>query len=477
MLRRLFWKSRLSKVFTPGTVATLTYVNRIAVENDFEKFVHTPGIQIVLYGYSGSGKSTLNENILTKEKLKFLPSRCQSNTTMNDLILDAFDQLNVYYNSEHKRTTKNQISSQLVAKYAEIGAKLNASESIENTITKTRILPIQLSPQRLAEFMGAAECIWVIEDFHKVAESEKKLIADILKIFVDTANKYPKTKVICIGAVATAREMIELDSNLSNRVAEIPVPLMKDDDLKQIVIKGSYLMNLSISTEIVDKIVYYSNNLGLICHQICYDLCHNRNIKKTRFSKAFISESDFKDAVNSHIRKQSDTYNKIYDKINCTTIGITILTAILNVDKEFFTITDFHKEIKKIGGVSKANAEDILCKFLGSEYDEIIRLDKHSKKYSFSNPFFHSYFKMKIALLEHEKNNGKKKNRINYRLESEVTIEFLWNDKLFKEYYQIMEHSFNRKLEYYNKERILVDKKLEIENKKRNTIRGGKSGS
>lgn len=104
MLRRLFWKSRLSKVFTPGTVATLTYVNRIAVENDFEKFIHTPGIQIILYGYSGSGKSTLNENILTKEKLKFIPSRCQSNTTMTDLILDAFDQLNVFYNSEHRKT-------------------------------------------------------------------------------------------------------------------------------------------------------------------------------------------------------------------------------------------------------------------------------------------------------------------------------------------------------------------------------------
>jgi len=472
MVRRLFWKSKLSKVFTPGTVATLTYVNRTSVENDFEKFIHTPGIQIILYGYSGSGKSTLNENILAKEKLKFIPSRCQSNTTMNDLILDAFDQLNVYYNSEQKKTVRNQVTSELSAKYAEIGSKLSAMESIESTETKTRLLPIQLSPQRLAEFMGAAECIWVIEDFHKVAEAEKKLIADILKIFVDTANKYPKTKVICIGAVATAREMIELESNLSNRVAEIPVPLMKDDDLKQIVTKGSYLMNLSISSDITDKIAYYSNNLGLICHQICYDLCYNRGIKKTKFNKVRITEGDFKDAVNSHIRKQSDTYNKIYDKINCNTIGITILTAILNIDKEFFSINDFYKEVRKIGGVSKANADDILQKFISSEFDEIIRLDRHSKNYSFSNPFFQSYFKMKIALLEHEKNNGRKKTRLNYRLISDDNIEIFWNDKILNEYYQILEHSLNRKLEYYQKEKMQINKQIEIDFKKRHTTRG-----
>ena len=59
MIRQLFWKSKLNKVFTPGTVATLTYVSRNSIENDFEKFLDIPGIQIILYGYSGCGKSTV----------------------------------------------------------------------------------------------------------------------------------------------------------------------------------------------------------------------------------------------------------------------------------------------------------------------------------------------------------------------------------------------------------------------------------
>lgn len=474
LLKRIIWKSKLNNVFTPGTVAKLTYINRESIEKDFEKFLNIPGIQIVLYGYSGSGKSTLNENILNKEKFSSITSRCQSNTTMNDLIFDAFDQLNVFYNSENKHNSKATISSELSAKYLEIGTKLKSAYSMEESNINTRILPVQLTPQRLAEFMGAAECVWVIEDFHKVAESEKKLLADILKIFVDTANKYPKTKVICIGAVATAREMIELESNLSNRVAEILVPLMKDEDISLIVKKGSNLMNIELSYEITEKIIYYSNNLALICHQLCYDLCFNKEIKKTSLIKARITEGDFKDAVNSHIRKQSDTYNKIFDKIGCERVGIDIITAILNIDKEFFSIEDLHKETKKIKGVSKTKTGEILNMFRTSEYDEVIRLDKYSKKYSFSNPFFKSYFKMKIAILEHENNNGRKRSRKNYSLKSDENFRLLIDGKLFDEYYEILEHSLNRKLEYYKIQREQVDRRILKENK-RHTTRAKKS--
>jgi hypothetical protein len=56
--KKLFYTYKLSDVFTPNTVAKLSYVNRNIIEIDLEKYLTMPGKQIVLYGHSGSGKTT-----------------------------------------------------------------------------------------------------------------------------------------------------------------------------------------------------------------------------------------------------------------------------------------------------------------------------------------------------------------------------------------------------------------------------------
>ncbi len=58
-LSHIFRSYKLSDVFTPSTVAKLTYVERKDVESDLIRNIGIPGLQIVLYGHSGSGKSTL----------------------------------------------------------------------------------------------------------------------------------------------------------------------------------------------------------------------------------------------------------------------------------------------------------------------------------------------------------------------------------------------------------------------------------
>jgi hypothetical protein len=45
--RFIFRKYRLDNVFTPSTIAKLTYVQRSTCENDVDKFLTIPGMQIV----------------------------------------------------------------------------------------------------------------------------------------------------------------------------------------------------------------------------------------------------------------------------------------------------------------------------------------------------------------------------------------------------------------------------------------------
>lgn len=413
IISKLFKNNILNEIFTPNTTAKLTYVKRQIIEEDLEKYLDLPGKQIVLYGHSGSGKTTLLGNKLRETNYNFIKTHCESNTTFDDLLIQAFDELNRFYISEKTTNSQYSISSESKLEFKFLGTKINELEQISSGNKKIRIVPPQLTPQKLSKFLGEINCIWVIEDFHKVKSEEKLRIADVIKIFIDAANDYPKVKIICIGAVGTARDLLELDNNLNNRVAELLVPLLNENEIKSIIDIGFDLMNASISSELKDKIVYYSNNLGSITHQICYDICYHSDIKKSRFFTKKLKDSSFKIAINSYVKKNSDTFSKIYDKIVCQKYGWNVLKTFETLEKDNLTINEILERIP----VTKKPKEIELFEYLGqlgsAEYTEIIRFDKDSKKYSISSPFFKAFLNMKIALEQSELNdrNRKKKNK------------------------------------------------------------------
>jgi NRPS condensation-like uncharacterized protein len=103
---RLFARYKLKYVFTPSTIAKLTYIKRETIEKDVEKYIEIPGMQLILFGHSGCGKSTLICNKLDKLKIRYIKTSCKSDTTLNDLIFSAFDQLNVFFDSSKSSTKK-----------------------------------------------------------------------------------------------------------------------------------------------------------------------------------------------------------------------------------------------------------------------------------------------------------------------------------------------------------------------------------
>lgn len=416
-IRTLTRRYKLEKVFTPGTAATLTYVKRETLERDVIKFVKTPGIQLILYGYSGCGKSTLVINILTKLKIKYIVSRCTSKTTFNDLVLSAFDKLGVFYKSKKSKKKNAKIYGGISANKGH-GPNINSSLSYEEMSSEIRVAQFQTSPERLAESFGAENSIWIIEDFHKVDNKEKKLIADVMKIFSDTANQYPVTKIICIGAVATARELIELDSNLSDRVAQIRVPLLTEEQILDIISIGLSLLNQYMTKKFKEQIAYYSNNLAMICHQLCLDICHSKKIYRTQFRKVSFDNTDFKKAVLSHMKQKSDTLKSLYNKITSSRIRKQVLKAFINTDNEFLTIDEIYNEIiHNFTDITSENTQKQIEQMISPKYEEVLRIENYTMKISFSNPFFKSYVRMSLDIENMEKQNRQNRRKQKYAFE------------------------------------------------------------
>jgi len=426
MMKKLLKRLNLSPielkdVFTPATAATLTYVERIDLDIQISKALDIPGMQLVLHGHSGSGKTTILQNILRKRKMDFIVTNCTLDSTANQLILDAFDKLNPFYKSEKTTSRTIKAGFELKTEYQALELILKSELGHEATEKLTRGLPMQLTPQRLAEFLGYANVVWIVEDFHKISAEESHKLSQILKVFVDTAFKYKNTKLITVGAVGTAREMINYGSELTNRISEIFIPLMTRYELESIIQKGEKLLSISFSEKARKDIIAFSNSLAAICHHLCYSICFNSGVQITQRTKRQFGESHMKGAVLDYLKQNSDSFKKTLDRALKSRDGRfdntkNILLAFCKSEKDELT----KKEILSFGPNKhfySTTIKEYLELLTTPEYGEILRFDNNSGKFSFFNPFIKAYALMHFATEDTDSQKVKVKIHLDERFE------------------------------------------------------------
>lgn len=387
----------LKEVFTPTSSANISYISRISVEKKLKKALDIPGKQIVIYGHSGSGKTTILNHIVKEQHLKTITSRCTNNSTIDTIILDAFDALNPYYTESTNVSHKESLSSSIASEY--LGIKSSISGTLENSVgeVQKRVLPPQLTIQRLCDFIGSAKALWIIEDFHKIPENEKSKISQMMKLFMDKAVDYPNSKIIVLGAANNGYEVVQHDTELNNRVSEIEVPLLTTSEIVKIVEKGATALNISISNETATKIAKYANCLATIAHQLAYNLCYNNNIKKTQRKLVIIPNSELDPAVKDFTNEKQDTYKKLYMKITQQREGkyqnvSIILSTLCEMDDNVTQHALLTKIQENFPSYPPSNLSTYLKQLYSPDREEVLR--NNAGRISFSEPFFKSYIRM-----------------------------------------------------------------------------------
>jgi len=415
LLRFLFKKLKLADVFTPNTTAKFTYIERKTIEDEFCKNIDITGRQIIIYGHSGSGKTTLTRRMLKRLRVNYIITHCESNTTFNDLLLAAFDKLDRFYIFQKESNSQYSVTSAIKAEYKSISAEISNQKSISHTEISTRVVPPQLTPQKLAQFLGEVKAVWVIEDFHKIEDSEKVRLADVLKIFIDSANDFPCVKIICIGAVGTARELVSLDTNLYPRVSELYVPLLDQKEIKQIINVGCKCLHIEMSESLIEKIVFYSNQLASLTHQMCYEICSKNQVKCTKFLKRHIDDDQFKSAIQGYIETNSDTLKGIYESITKNKLVWYILKTVVTVEKESLTFDEIKSRINNKRHSFDDDSIIAELKKLSEESVGILRFNSNSEKFYIATPFWGAFLKMQLAI-EQAEHTQRKKNKRNKNL-------------------------------------------------------------
>lgn len=407
----------IEKVFTLSSSADLNYVNRPKLERKIDKALKITGTQLIVYGHSGSGKTTLVRQALQRNKRNYIKTSCISTTTLEELIINAFDSLNPYYTSKQNSTFATTISSNLETNYYSIRSSLSTGYSEEFSTESQRVLPVQLTYEKLAEFLGAANCVWLIDDFHKVTDKEKKKLAEVMKAFVDISNDHPKVKIIAIGAVNSPREVVNYNTELRPRLSESLVPLLNKKELETILKNGASLLNIEFSPQLINQTIDYSNSLGSICHILAYNHCDLSNITKTSRKKIKILDSVMAGSIEDYIKDKADTYQEKLDGVLKQRIRKyenvkLILTAIIRSNKENINHNEIFSVIRENENeYPQGNCTAYLKKLSSSDGYDILRYDENAGTYSFSDPFFKAYCKMAF---------NKVKNKSEIKLDEEI---------------------------------------------------------
>lgn len=301
------------EVFTPTTPARVNFVERDTVNDRLVDALRTPGKQIVIYGESGCGKSTLLQRKLEQTYENHITTRCSAASTFASILLDTFDQLDAHYVESRSAGTSSAKKNSLHVELARVKAAYEQQNGFSMGSTTKRAVPLQLTTQRLAELMGAEHLCWIIEDFHKVPAGEKVPLAQTFKIFSDMGGQYPDLRIVAIGATDTAREVVEYDREMTNRVTEILVPLMTDDELVAILRNGERLMNCDLSA-LESDIVRFSAGLPSVCHHLALNACLSANLEIEATEIQILGDDDLKTAISRYVDESSDTVKGVFDQ-------------------------------------------------------------------------------------------------------------------------------------------------------------------
>lgn len=390
-------------VFTPSQPAKLAFVERDSLNERLVNALSTPGKQVVVYGHSGSGKTTLLTNKLYQVYEGHITSRCMKGMSFEQIVLEAFDQLAPFYCESNQNKLATQDKAALNSSYSGIKLAIETMVTAEAVKVEKRVLPPQLTPQALGRLLGASRQCWVIEDFHKVETPEKIKLSQLLKVFMDLALEYKSLKIICLGAVDTARQVVDCDDEMKARVSEIHVPLMSDPELFSIMSIGESLLNVTIPTDVKKSVAKYSCGVASICHQLCLNMCLNEGIQSTLPEQAGLSMESFEAAVRMYINEASDTLKGAFDKAlkvrrqnKFDSARLIIKALSYSSERGLARLALLRKIRESEPGYTDSMLKGFISKLTDSEYGAVIRQDSSTGCYSFRDPFYRAYAQLHL---------------------------------------------------------------------------------
>ena len=282
-----------------------SYVDRGNLDKEITRNLRRRN-HIALRGASKCGKSWLRQKCIPNA----LVVQCRFKTKVIDIYTDALSQLGITLIVEQstKDVIKGKVESDVSVGIDLIGrlkVKLGLENSQENAKTGQRIGHDINDLRFIADLIKESGKRLVIEDFHYLSLDERKNLAFDIKALWDYG-----CFVVIIGVWTRTNLLISLNPDLSDRIIEIPVEWTKSE-LKQVIKKGSGVLNLSFQDKLSERIVSDCyQNVGLLQKLIISYLDENDIDERQDSLKELSKISGFEAAAMVHAEQLDTLYQQ-----------------------------------------------------------------------------------------------------------------------------------------------------------------------
>src|SRR5690606_2717202 len=116
----------------------------------------------------------------------------------------------------------------------------------------------------------------ILEDYHLVNPEFNKTISEDLKHFLDDGILF-----VLLGIPSSPNRALRNNPDLSGRLEYLNFDYLSNEEIESIIKKGSNLLNVEFSKEVIDEIIKQSLKNAFLVQNICKQLLLGNKIMKT----------------------------------------------------------------------------------------------------------------------------------------------------------------------------------------------------
>lgn len=306
-------KQRVSQVFVPGGMPKLTYVERTQgeIREKLESAKDNLCKLVTLTGQTKSGKTVLTQMIFPFTDPNVIWVDGGSITAENDIWEQVLDRLDVYPNEEVNTSDTastvvsgkaNVSASILIAKG---GGELGVSQNDGSTKGKKSARNIT-SKNAAIKALAESQASLIIDDFHYLDRDMQGSFVRAVKPLV-----FHGVPVVLIAIPHRRYDAIKVEREITGRLENIMMPYWSIDELKQIATIGFPLLNVNVSSAVVDILASEALGSPHLMQDFCKSLCADYSIKETSEKEIKISKVD--DSLFKNVAES--TGKVVFDKL------------------------------------------------------------------------------------------------------------------------------------------------------------------
>lgn len=268
---------KLSDVFKTVGQPSVTYVHRSngKLETALNNSLNESGLLCLVTGPSKTGKTTLYRQVLSSRNEIPLIVRCDRTKNCETIWKQALEAIDFERIEQRTHATTAKSSGELElgtkigwAWLADATARLKGSYGRERSETEARKrILAEPGPDLLIPLLKSTNHILVIEDFHYMEDSNKIVLFQQWKQFIDN-----EISVIVLGTTHRAVDIANSNKDLMGRISQIDVGHWEMKDLERICEKGFDHLKIQSTKGIRHFIASEAVGLPIVVQQACLNI-------------------------------------------------------------------------------------------------------------------------------------------------------------------------------------------------------------